>query len=113
MCWTITTNVNYRIWENIYKNGKKNIKKENKKVANWKFGKVGNLGNLGKVIPSFRFWPTAKIGNSNLKVSEKIFWDFQDILSFRVFDLACLGSYWNASCLPPNWLRNSDWLFDQ
>ena len=65
------------------------------------------------LFPSFRFWPTAKIENSNLKISKKSFWDFQDFRSSRVFDLACLGSNWNASCLPPNWLRNSDWLFDQ
>ena len=31
MCWTITTNVNYRIWENIYKNGKKISRKKIKK----------------------------------------------------------------------------------
>ena len=50
---------------------KKNIKKENEKVANWKFGKVGNLG---KVISEF----------SNLKISKKSFWDFQDFRSSRV-----------------------------
>ena len=43
---------NTRILESFYKKGKK-IKKENEKVANRKLGKVGNLRNLGKVIPSF------------------------------------------------------------
>ena len=48
----------------IYK--KKFLK--NEKMANQKLGKVGNLGNLGIIIPSFlfpsfRFCPTAKIEN--------------------------------------------------
>ena len=49
------------------------------KVAN---RKLGNLGNLGNIIPSFL------IPNSDLKISEKnlrVFWDFR---VFRVFDLA-------------------------
>ena len=57
----------------------KKIKNENEKVANRKLREVGNLGNLGKVIPSFLisefsilcFYPTAKIENSDLKISEK------------------------------------------
>ena len=61
--------------------------KENEKVANLKLEKVGNLRNLGKIIPSFRFCPTAKIENSDLKISEKIFRDFRDFRGFRVFDL--------------------------
>ena len=73
--------VNARILESVYKKGKK-IKKENEKVANRKLGKIGNLGNLGKVIPSFRFCPRGKIENSDLKILEKNFRDFQ------VFDLA-------------------------
>ena len=37
------------------------------------------------LFPSFRFCPTAKIENSDLKISEKNFRDFQ---GFQVFDLA-------------------------
>ena len=36
-------------------------------------------------FPSFRFCPTAKIENSDLKISKKMFRDFR---GFRVFDLA-------------------------
>ena len=36
-------------------------------------------------FPSFRFCPTAKIENSNLKILEK---NFRDFRGFRVFDLA-------------------------
>ena len=61
----------------------KQNKKENKNVKNRKLEKVRNLENLGKIIPSFRFCPTAKI--SDLKISGKNFQDFRD---FRVFDLA-------------------------
>ena len=39
-------------------------------------------------FPSFRFCPTAKIENSDLKISEKMFRDFRDFRGFRVFDLA-------------------------
>ena len=56
-----------------------------KKVAN---SKVGNLGNLFSFFPSFQFCPTAKIENSDLKISEKDFGDFRDFGVFRVFDLA-------------------------
>ena len=54
-----------------------------------------HLGNLGKVIPnfiiqSFRFCPTGKIENSDLKISEKYFRDVGDFRGFRVFDLASL-----------------------
>ena len=53
----------------------------NEKMVNRKLGKVGNLGNLGKLFrvflfPSFRFFPTAKIENSDLKILEKNFRDF-------------------------------------
>ena len=41
------------------------------------------------VFPSFRFCPTAKIENLDLKTSEKNFLDFLDFRGFRVFDLAC------------------------
>ena len=54
-------------------------------MANPNIGKVGNLGNLRKVIPSFQFCPTAKIENSDLKISGKNFLDFLD---FRVFGMA-------------------------
>ena len=70
--------VNARILESFHEKGKK-IKNENEKVANRKLREVGNLGNLGKVIPSLlisEFWilcffPTAKIEKSDLKISEK------------------------------------------
>ena len=39
-------------------------------------------------FPSFRFCPTAKIENSDLKILEKNFWDFRDFRGFRIFDLA-------------------------
>ena len=65
----------------------KKIKTENEKVAN---RKLGNLGNVGKVIPSFRFFPTAKIENSDSKISEKTFQDFR---GFRVFDLVKFTSF--------------------
>ena len=65
----------------------KKIKTENEKVAN---RKLGNLGNLEKVIPSFRFFPTAKIENSDSKISEKTFQDFR---GFRVFDLVKFTSF--------------------
>ena len=45
-------------------------------MANRKLGKVGNFGNLGKIIPSFRFSPTSEIENSDLKFLEKNFQDF-------------------------------------
>ena len=40
------------------------------------------------LFPSFRFCPTAKIKNSDLKILEKNFQDFGDFQVFRVFDLA-------------------------
>ena len=40
------------------------------------------------LFPSFRFFPIAKIENSDLKISEKNFRVFRDFLVFRVFDLA-------------------------
>ena len=49
---------------------------KNEKMANRKLGKVGNFGNLGKIIPSFRFSPTSEIENSDLKFLEKNFQDF-------------------------------------
>ena len=42
---------------------------------------------LEKVIPSFRFCPTVKIENSNLKILEKISEISQVFPGFRVFDL--------------------------
>ena len=54
-----------------------------------------HFGNLGKIIPnfiiqSFRFCPTGKTENWDLKISEKYFRDFGDFRGFRVFDLASL-----------------------
>ena len=57
---------------------------KNEKVANWK---LGNLGNL-----NFQFCPTAKIENSDLKISEKNFRVFRDFQVFQVFDLANFSS---------------------
>ena len=37
------------------------------------------------LFPGFQFWPTAKIENSDLKISENSFRDFR---GFQVFDLA-------------------------
>ena len=88
-CRTVITNVNYRIWKK-YKKGEK-VKKENAKVANRKLGKAGNLGKVipsfqklfqVSLFPSFRFCPTAKIENSDLKISGK------NSRYFRVFGLA-------------------------
>ena len=64
---------------------KNNKKKENEKVAN---RKLGNLGNFKNIFPSFRFCPTAKIENSDLKISENFFRVFRD---FRVFQVLCLA----------------------
>ena len=51
------------------------------------------LEKLSRVFlfPSFRFCPTAKIENSDLKISGKNFRDFRDFRGFRVFNLAPLG----------------------
>ena len=43
------------------------------------------------LFPSFRFFPTAKIENSDLKTWEKNFRAFQYFRGFRVFDLAAIG----------------------
>ena len=40
------------------------------------------------LFPSFRFCPTSKIENSDLKISEKNFRDFRDFRGFRDFGLA-------------------------
>ena len=40
------------------------------------------------LFPSFRFCPTAKIENSDINISEKIFRDIRDFRGFRVFDRA-------------------------
>ena len=40
------------------------------------------------LFPSFRFCPTAKIENSDLKILEKNFRDFRDFRGFLVFDQA-------------------------
>ena len=40
------------------------------------------------LFPSFRFCPTAKIENSDLKIFEKNFRDFEDFPVFRAFNLA-------------------------
>ena len=70
--------------KHLQKRGKN--KKENEKVANRKLGKVGNLRNLGKVIPSFLISEfSILLYSQNRKHGpEKNSRDFQD---FRVFDL--------------------------
>ena len=40
------------------------------------------------LFQSFQFCPTAKIKNSDLKISEKNFRDFRDFRGFRVFNQA-------------------------
>ena len=54
-------------------------------MANRKLGKVGNLG---EIILSIRFFPTAKIENPDSKILEKNFRNFQ---GFWIFDLAYLA----------------------
>ena len=81
--------VNARILESFYKKGEK-IRKKMKKwqIENSEKSKISEiLERLFRVFwfPSFRFCPTAKIENSDLKILEKNFRDFRD---FRVFDLA-------------------------
>ena len=56
-------------------------KSGNEKKAN---EKLENLGNLGNIIPSVRFWPTAETKNSCLKNLGKNCGDFRDIRVFRV-----------------------------
>ena len=52
-------------------------------------------GKLPRVFlfPSFLFCPTAKIENSDLKISEKNFLDFRDFQGFRVFDRAIFYNF--------------------
>ena len=59
-------------------------------VENSKISEISKISEkLFRVFlfPSFRFCPTAKIRNSDLKISEKNFRDFPDFRGFRVFDL--------------------------
>ena len=72
---------------------KKKNKKENEKVENRKLGNLENFGNLGNIIPSFQFCPTAKIENSDLKISEENLRDFREFRGFRVFDPAIMSLY--------------------
>ena len=51
MCWTVITNVNYRIWENIYKNGKKISRKKMKK---WQIENSEKSEISEKLFPSFQ-----------------------------------------------------------
>ena len=44
------------------------------------------------LFPSFQFYPTTKIENSDLKTSEKNFRDFRVFRGFRLFDQA--RNYW-------------------
>ena len=76
--------VNTRVLDSFYKKGKK-IKKENERVANRKLGKL--IPSF--VVPNFRFFPTAKIKNSDLKIFKK---NFRDFRGFQVFELAGTSS---------------------
>ena len=67
----------------VYFKTLKAIKKKKEKVRNWKLGDLGNLGNHENIIPSFRFYPTAEIENSDLEKSEKKFIRFSRFPSFR------------------------------
>ena len=51
MCWTVITNKNYRIWENIYKNGKKISRKKMKK---WQIENSEKSEISEKLFPSFQ-----------------------------------------------------------
>ena len=53
---------------------KKKFILKNEKMANRKLGKVGNLG---EIILSIQFFPTVKIENSDSKILEKNFRNFQ------------------------------------
>ena len=57
----------------------KKSKKENEKVTYWKLGNLRNLRNIipGFLISEFSVCPTAKIENSDLKISGTNFRDFQ------------------------------------
>ena len=62
-------------------------------MAKRKFGKVGKVGNLGKIIPSFlisefSILPYSQNRKLGFKTSEKNVRDIRDFRSFRVFDLA-------------------------
>ena len=78
--------VNARILESFYKKGNKLRKKMKKwQIENSEKSEISEISEkLFQVFlfPSFRFCPTAKIENSDLKILEKNFRDF------RVFDLA-------------------------
>ena len=62
-------------------------------MANGKHGNLKNFGNLGNIIPSFQFCPTAKIENSDLKILEENLRDFREFRGFRVFDQAIMSPY--------------------
>ena len=57
----------------VYFRTVKNIFFENGKMTNRKLRHLGNLENLGIIIPSFRFRPIAKIKKSDFKNLEKRF----------------------------------------
>ena len=84
--------VNARILESFYKKGKKLRKKMKKwQIENSEKSEISVISEkLFRVFlfPSFRFYPTAKIENSDFKILEKNFRDFRDFRGFRVFYLA-------------------------
>ena len=83
---------NARILESFYKKGKKLRKKMKKwQIENSEKSEISVISEkLFRVFlfPSFRFYPTAKIENSDFKILEKNFRDFRDFRGFRVFYLA-------------------------
>ena len=67
-------------------------KKSRKKMKKWQIENFEKLEILEKLFqmflfPSFWFCPTAKMENSDLKISEKNFWDFWGFWVFYLADL--------------------------
>ena len=69
-----------------------------KAVVKWPSRKLGNLGNLGNIIPSFLisefsillYSQNRKLGFKNLGK------DFRDFRGFRVFDLVVVKQHWSS-----------------
>ena len=63
-------------------------------IENSEKSKISEISEISEklfqvfLFPSFRFCPTAKIENSDLKILEKNFRDFRDFRVSWVFDLA-------------------------
>ena len=80
--------------KHLQKKKKKKEKMKSRKVANRKLGKVRNLGNLGKTIPSFLisgfsilpYSQTWKLGFKNLGIKFPRFLTFQRGSSLIVYE---------------------------